>query len=108
MLSPEVPDDLCARVRPVAQDAPAHSFGERGKEVLREAVRIGGHGFLGDDSGDFPMAGRRVLAPGSLPAAPVGGQRMGHWAQEVQLFDIGQTERAQIRDEKLSRGVAGG
>jgi hypothetical protein len=98
MLLAELLDDLGAGRRLVPQHSAARSMHERIEHLEGETVPVGWKGLGRDHPHQLPVARRRVLALGSLEQAPGDGRRTGLRRAPLELFDVPEAERLEVRE----------
>ena len=107
LLHTVVMDDGGAGVGLVAQDPPACSLLKFLQNLLREALRIRGHGLGRNHTGDLPVADGGVLAHRGLcqlANGPIGVRLLG---EEIHPIDVAKPSLQQIGHRKLFRACAG-
>src|SRR5262249_33459322 len=97
VLLPELLDDLRARGRLVAEDAPPGAVHERIDDVMGEPVRIRRKRLRRDDAHVLPVTRGRVLALRALEQASGDGGSARLWPAPLERLHIAEAERLEAR-----------
>ena len=97
VLLAEISDDGRTGVRLIAKHTASGLRFEGGNDFRREAVRIGRHRLLRNQSGNLPMPGRCIFSFGELGAFAERTNRCTDRCPDADAVDVEQSERLHVR-----------